>query len=89
MATTTDIKNGLCINFNNDIYTIVEFLHVNLGTAGEGIFQHTAGLHVTHFGAHKSGTFARFDVQKLYDGVNIVVEIDAKSVLDIGRCCHK
>ena len=26
MATTTDIKNGLCINFNNDIYTIVEEL---------------------------------------------------------------
>ena len=31
MATTTDIKNGLCINFNNDIYTIVEFLHVKPG----------------------------------------------------------
>ena len=32
MATTTDIKNGLCINFNNDIYTIVEFLHVKPGS---------------------------------------------------------
>ncbi|MCQ2299265.1 MAG: elongation factor P [Bacteroidales bacterium] len=31
MADTTDIKNGLCINFNNDIYTIVEFLHVKPG----------------------------------------------------------
>ena len=31
MATTADIKNGLCINFNNDIYTIVEFLHVKPG----------------------------------------------------------
>lgn len=31
MATTTDIKNGLCIEFNHDIYTIVEFLHVKPG----------------------------------------------------------
>ena len=31
MATTTDIKNGLCIEFNPDIYTIVEFLHVKPG----------------------------------------------------------
>ena len=31
MATTADIKNGLCINFNNDIYSIVEFLHVKPG----------------------------------------------------------
>lgn len=31
MATTSDIKNGLCIEFNHDIYTIVEFLHVKPG----------------------------------------------------------
>lgn len=31
MANTSDIKNGLCINHNNDIYTIVEFLHVKPG----------------------------------------------------------
>mgnify|MGYP003615798343 CR=1 FL=1 len=31
MASTSDIKNGLCIKFNNDIYKIVEFLHVKLG----------------------------------------------------------
>ncbi len=31
MASTSDIRNGLCINFNNDIYTIVEFLHVKPG----------------------------------------------------------
>lgn len=31
MANTSDIRNGLCINFNNDIYTIVEFLHVKPG----------------------------------------------------------
>ena len=31
MASTSDIRNGLCIEFNNDIYKIVEFLHVKPG----------------------------------------------------------
>jgi len=31
MANTSDIRNGLCIKFNNDIYTIVEFQHVKPG----------------------------------------------------------
>jgi elongation factor P len=31
MATTSDIRNGLCILFNGDLYTIVEFQHVKPG----------------------------------------------------------
>lgn len=31
MATTADFRNGLCIEFNNDIFTIVEFQHVKPG----------------------------------------------------------
>ena len=31
MATTADIKNGMCIKFNNGLYSIVEFLHVKPG----------------------------------------------------------
>ena len=31
MANTSDIKKGLCIKFNNDIYKIIEFLHVKPG----------------------------------------------------------
>ncbi len=31
MATTADIKKGLCIEFNNDIYYIVDFQHVKPG----------------------------------------------------------
>jgi elongation factor P len=31
MATTSDIRNGLCIEFNGDIYTVVEFQHVKPG----------------------------------------------------------
>lgn len=31
MASTADIRNGLCIKHNHDIYKIVEFLHVKPG----------------------------------------------------------
>lgn len=31
MVTTSDIRKGLCIKYNNDIYKIVEFLHVKPG----------------------------------------------------------
>ena len=34
MATTSDFKNGLCIEFNGDLYTIVEFQHVKPGKGG-------------------------------------------------------
>jgi len=31
MASTSDIRNGLCLNYNNDVYSVVEFLHVKPG----------------------------------------------------------
>lgn len=31
MATTADFKNGLCLEFNGDLYTIVQFQHVKPG----------------------------------------------------------
>lgn len=31
MATTSDIRKGLCIRYNHDIYKVVEFLHVKPG----------------------------------------------------------
>lgn len=31
MASTADFKNGLCLEMNNDIYSIVEFQHVKPG----------------------------------------------------------
>lgn len=31
MANTSDIRNGLCIRHNNDIFKIIEFLHVKPG----------------------------------------------------------
>ena len=29
MATTADIKNGMCIELNGKTFSVVEFLHVN------------------------------------------------------------
>jgi elongation factor P len=34
MATTSDFRNGLNLEFNNDLYTIVEFQHVKPGKGG-------------------------------------------------------
>ena len=31
MASTSEIRNGLCIEWNNDIFTVVEFQHVKPG----------------------------------------------------------
>lgn len=31
MASTSDIRNGLCLNYNHDVYTVVEFQHVKPG----------------------------------------------------------
>ena len=31
MANTSDIRNGLCIDYNHDIYSVVEFQHVKPG----------------------------------------------------------
>ncbi|MBS4013500.1 MAG: elongation factor P [Bacteroidetes bacterium] len=34
MATTADFRNGLCLEFNNELYAIVEFQHVKPGKGG-------------------------------------------------------
>lgn len=31
MASTSDIRNGLCMNYNHDVFTVVEFQHVKPG----------------------------------------------------------
>lgn len=31
MASTSDIRNGMCMEYNNDIFTVIEFLHVKPG----------------------------------------------------------
>ena len=61
---------------------------VDFGTAGEGVLEHASCFDVAHLGAHEGGTFAGFDVKELNDAVDVVVEVDAKSVFDVGCCCH-
>lgn len=34
MATTADFKNGLCLEFNGELFTIVQFQHVKPGKGG-------------------------------------------------------
>lgn len=34
MATTAEFKNGLCLDFKNDLYVIVQFQHVKPGKGG-------------------------------------------------------
>lgn len=34
MATTADFRNGLCIEYNNDLYSIIGFQHVKPGKGG-------------------------------------------------------
>lgn len=34
MTTTSDLKNGLCIELNNDLYTLLDFQHVKPGKGG-------------------------------------------------------
>ncbi len=34
MATTADIRNGLCLELNNELYAVVEFQHVKPGKGG-------------------------------------------------------
>lgn len=31
MASTSEIRNGLCLDYNNDTYSVIEFLHVKPG----------------------------------------------------------
>jgi len=31
MASTSDIKNGFCMEYNHDVYSVIEFLHVKPG----------------------------------------------------------
>ena len=34
MATTADFRNGLCLEWNNDLFIIVDFQHVKPGKGG-------------------------------------------------------
>ena len=62
---------------------------VDFGSRGESVLKDTARLDVTHLGADESGAFAGFYMKEFDDGVNVVVKIDTKTILNICSCCHK
>jgi elongation factor P len=39
MATTADFKNGMCMEFNGKLYTIVQFQHVKLARGAHSFEQ--------------------------------------------------
>lgn len=34
MATTADLRNGMCIELNNDVFKVIEFLRFQMGRGG-------------------------------------------------------
>jgi elongation factor P len=45
MATTADIRNGLCIEFNDDIFQIIEFQHAQVGRGAAHDHRPGSGIH--------------------------------------------
>ncbi len=82
MASTADFRNGMIINFKNDLYEIVEFLHVKPGKGGAFV---RTKLKNVKTGAVLENTFRagekveeiRIEKHKMeylyYDGTNYVI----------------
>ncbi|MEM1138189.1 MAG: elongation factor P [Bacteroidota bacterium] len=74
MATTADFRNGLCIEFNHGLYTIIEFQHVKPGKGPAFVRTKLKNIHTgkvidnTFTSGHKVTTarIERRDFQYLY-----------------------
>ena len=65
MTTTADIRNGLVLNFNNELCTVVEFQHVKPGKGGAFV---RTKLKCIRSGKVLQNTFisgAKIDVQRV------------------------
>jgi len=73
MATTNDLKNGLVLNLDGDLWTVVEFQHVKPGKGGA--FVRTtlknvlSGKVVTHLDARPFNTLHKPAVDVLFQSV--------------------
>ena len=63
------------------------FVYLDAGVPG--LVKDAAGLYVAELGAHESGAFAGFYMEKFYDEEVLAVDIEAHAVLEISCCCHK
>ncbi len=65
MATTADIKNGLCIELNNELYSVVEFLHVKPGKGGAFVRTKLKNLKSGKVIPHTFNSGVKINVQRI------------------------
>ncbi|MFO7873104.1 MAG: elongation factor P [Bacteroidales bacterium] len=65
MATTADFRNGLCLELNNDLYTIVEFQHVKPGKGGAFVRTKLKNLKSGKVLAHTFNAGAKVNVARV------------------------
>ncbi len=65
MATTADIRNGLCINHNGDLVTIVEFQHVKPGKGGAFVRTKLKSLETGKTYQHTFNSGVKIDIQRV------------------------
>jgi len=65
MATTAEFRNGLCIEFNNDLYKIVEFQHVKPGKGAAFVRTKLRNLKTGKVIPNKIDAGARIDVARV------------------------
>lgn len=65
MASTSDIRNGLCIKFNNELWSIVEFLHVKPGKGAAFVRTKLKNLKTGKVLAHTFPAGTKIDDQRV------------------------
>ncbi len=65
MATTSDIKNGLCINLNDELVTIQEFQHVKPGKGGAFVRTKIKNLKTGKIVQHTFNAGVKIDIQRV------------------------
>lgn len=65
MATTSDFRNGLCIHYQDDIYTVVSFQHVKPGKGGAFVRTKLKSLNSSRVIDHTFNAGAKIDVVRI------------------------
>jgi elongation factor P len=65
MATTADIRNGLCISFNNDLFVVIEFQHVKPGKGAAFVRTRLKSLTTGRVIANTFPSGSKIDIQRV------------------------
>ncbi|MCD4773234.1 MAG: elongation factor P [Bacteroidales bacterium] len=65
MASTSDIRNGLCMKFNNELWSVVEFLHVKPGKGAAFVRTKLKNLRTGKVLAHTFPAGTKIDDQRV------------------------